>query len=475
MLTSNRTIMLKYYSNKLSLCAIFLVALLAASCTKELDLKPSDTIDDSKAFQTVADLNGGLIGAYASLDATTITNVSLTSDECTLPSENSTGRGVATYRWQYDGSSGTITAGWESNYISIDRVNRVLAYVDKVKTKSSEEVLKSQYKGELLALRAYCHFELLRNFASKYEASAMGVPYMEESKVSNPSRLTFAETINKIKSDLLAAKGLIPSDFDDNTRITLNAISAIQARVALYEKNWDDALKYSAEAINAAPLASIDDFADIWKDGTDDEVIWKLKRVTGDSRLGDFYYDIKNIVVYAPAFELINTFDKANDVRYSAYIKFDDTRGAGKSKYSVNKYLAGSSGLPNLTDVKLYRTGEMYLIRAEAYAEKSNLSLATQDLNALRKARIDGYTDATFADKPALLTALVLERYKELAFEGHRFFDLRRNNLPITREPADAINALGATDLSSTNKEYAYPIPNAEIKANSNVKQNPLY
>lgn len=475
MLTSNRTIMLKYYSNKLSLCAIFLVAFLAASCTKELDLKPSDTIDDSKAFQTVPDLNGGLIGAYASLDATTITNVSLTSDECTLPSENSTGRGVATYRWQYDGSSGTITAGWESNYISIDRVNRVLAYVDKVKTKPSEGEVKNQYKGELLALRAYCHFELLRNFASKYEASAMGVPYMEESKVSNPSRLTFAETISKIKADLLAAKGLIPSDFDDNTRITLNAVSAIQARVALYEKNWDDALKYSTEAINAAPLASIDDFADIWKDGTDDEVIWKLKRVTGDSRLGDFYYDIKNIVVYAPAFELINTFDKANDVRYSAYIKFDDTRGAGKSKYSVNKYLAGSSGLPNLTDVKLYRTGEMYLIRAEAYAEKSNLSQAAQDLNELRKARIDGYNDAAFADKQALLTAVVLERYKELAFEGHRFFDLRRNNLPITREPADAINALGATNLSSTNKEYAYPIPNAEIKANSNVKQNPLY
>ena len=467
--------MLKYYSNKLSLCAIFLVAFLAASCTKELDLKPSDTIDDSKAFQTVPDLNGGLIGAYASLDATTITNVSLTSDECTLPSENSTGRGVATYRWQYDGSSGTITAGWESNYISIDRVNRVLAYVDKVKTKSSEEGLKSQYKGELLALRAYCHFELLRNFASKYEASAMGVPYMEESKVSNPSRLTFAETIGKIKADLLTAKGLIPSDFDDNTRITLNAVSAIQARVALYEKNWDDALKYSTEAINAAPLASIDDFADIWKDGTDDEVIWKLKRVTGDSRLGDFYYDIKNIVVYAPAFELINTFDKANDVRYSAYIKFDDTRGAGKSKYSVNKYLEGSSGLPNLTDVKLYRTGEMYLIRAEAYAEKSNLPLAAQDLNALRKARIDGYADAAFADQQALLTAVVLERYKELAFEGHRFFDLRRNNLAITREPADAINALGAINLSSEKKEYVYPIPNAEIKANSNLKQNPLY
>ena len=475
MLTSNRTIMLKYYSNKFSLCAIFLMTVLAASCTKELDLKPSDTIDDSKAFQTVSDLNGGLIGAYASLDATTITNVSLTSDECTLPSENSTGRGVSTYRWQYDGSNGTITAGWESNYISVDRVNRVLAYVDKVKSKSSEEVLKRQYKGELLALRAYCHFELLRNFASKYDASAMGVPYMEISEVSNLGRLTFAETISKIKSDLLAAKGLIPSDFDDNTRITLNAVAAIQSRVALYEKNWDDAIKYSSEVISAAPLSNIGDFGDIWKDETNDEVIWKLKRVAGDSRLGDFYYDIKNIVVYAPAFELINAYDKTNDVRYSAYVKFDDARGTGKSKYSVNKYLAGSSGLPNLTDVKLYRTGEMYLIRAEAYAEKNSLQLSAQDLNSLREARIKNYADVSFADKSSLLAAVVLERYKELAFEGHRFFDLRRNNLPITREPADAINALGAINLTSANKEYTYPIPNAEIKANPNVKQNPLY
>lgn len=468
-------IMLKYYSNRIFFYALCCSVMLLNSCSKELDLAPSDSFDDSRAFTTVEDLNGGLIGAYASLGTDVITNTSLTSDECNLPKENSTGRGIGTYRWQYDGSGSTITAGWASNYTSIDMVNRALNYVDKVKTKAAEETLKKQYKGEMLAMRAYCHFELLRNFASSYENNGMGVPYMEVSVVSRPSRLTFGATIEKIKTDLLAAKALIPASFEDRTRITLVAVSAMQARVALYEKNWDDALKYSTEVIEASPLANRDQFPLIWTDKTEDEVIWKLKRVSGDSRIGDFYYDTDDVVLYAPAFELINSFDADNDVRYGAYVKFDDSRGVGTSNYSVNKYLEGNAGRTNLCDVKLYRTGEMYLIRAEAYARKQNLSLAGEDLNALRAARISGYTDVTFADQAVLLNAIVLERYKELAFEGHRFFDLRRNGLPVTREPADAINALGSITLTSANKQYAYPVPNAEIRSNSNVKQNPLY
>ncbi|WP_084529062.1 RagB/SusD family nutrient uptake outer membrane protein [Pedobacter caeni] len=467
--------MLKYYSNRIFFYTLCCGIVFLSSCSKELDLLPSDSFDDSRAFNTVADLNGGLIGAYASLGTDGITNVSLTSDECTLPKENGTGRGAATYRWQYDGSGSTITAGWGSNYTSIDMVNRALNSVDKVKSKPSEEVLKKQYKGEMLALRAYCHFELLRSFASSYENNGMGIPYMEVSEVSRPSRLSFGESIQKIKTDLLAAKTLIPASFENRTRITLIAVSAMQARVALYEKNWDDALKYSAEVIDAVPLADKDKFPLIWKDKVEDEVIWKLKRVSGDSRLGNFYFDTSDGVMYAPAFELINSFNTSNDVRYGAYIKFDDSRGAGTSHYSVNKYLEGNAGRTNLCDVKLYRTGEMYLIRAEAYAQKQNLPLAAKDLNALRATRITGYTDVNFADQASLLDALVLERYKELAFEGHRFFDLRRKGLPITREPADAINALGSVTLTSANKEYAYPIPNAEIRPNSNVKQNPLY
>lgn len=458
-------------------------ALCLTACNKQIDLTPTDSIDPSKAFRTVDDLNQGLIGAYANLSYySSIYYTSIVTDECMLPSENSSGSGFATHRWQYDGSF--THPAWPDNYVAIDRANRVLAAMDNVKAKPAEEGLKDQYKGELLALRAYCHFELLRNFAEKYEASAKGVPYMEKSDVDgSPARLSFAETIAKINADLTAAKALIPADFDDNTRITKIAISAMQARVALYEKNWDNAITYATEAINALPLASKTNFPKIWKDATSDEVFWKLKRVTGDEHVGDLYTQTGYLddpagskINYAASFKLTNLFDQTNDIRFKSYIDIDPGRqAAGKVPNVVIKYMSNDPDDRNLVDVKLYRTGEMYLIRSEAYAQKDKLTEAAADLNALRAARIDGYTDASFADKQAILDALVTERFKELAFEGHRHFDLRRNNLPIQRNPEDAVNALGAVLLKPTDAQYAFPIPNTELRANKNMKQNDGY
>jgi hypothetical protein len=456
-------------------CLLLFFAVGMISCTKQLELSPIDSIDPSKAFQTVDDLNGGLLGAYSGLTNNTIYNVSLVTDECTLPSENSTGGGVATYRWQIDPSSTTITASFDENYIAIDRANRVLAAVDNVTVKPGEETLKDQYHGELLALRAYCHFELLRSYAEAYEPAAMGIAYMDSSYIGKPSRNSFAEVVASISRDLQQAKSLIPASFEDNTRITRTAISAIQARLALYSKNWQDAVTYATEAINAAPLATAAQFPDIWKDTQAAEVIWKLKKTAGtdDALIGNVYTSQGDVVLYAPSFELINLFDKANDVRYPAYIRFDNTRGAGNSEYLVNKY-AGSGGHTNLADIKLFRTGEMYLIRAEALAEQDQPGAAT-DLNNLRAARIKNYTPATFAGKDELITAIYTERFKELAFEGHRMFDLRRRSLPVTREPADAVNSLGHVKLNPGDKGYVFPIPDAETKANKNMKQNPGY
>ena len=446
------------------------------SCKKSIDLTPSDIIDASKAFRNMEDLNLGVIGVYAALGTSDITNNSLVSDEAMLPNENNTGGNVSTYRWQYDGSNGTITAAFNENLIAIDRINRVLANIDKVTSTAADAPLKDRYRGELLALRAYCHFELIRNFGAKYETGMLATPYMEESKISSPSRLKFEEAMAKVKADLTTAKGLIPSSFTDRTRITKLAISAIQARVALYEKNWGDAITYSTEAINGLPLATKTQFADIWIDKSDAEVFWKLKRVTGDALLGSFYFNTGGVILYAPSYKLIdamNTLDTAKDIRYKAYIKYDNTRGSGKHLYRVSKYAGGGT---NLADVKLYRTGEMYLIRAEAYAETpGKLAEAAADLNALRAARVNGYADQSFAGKDALIDAIYLERFKELAFEGHRFFDLRRRNLPIVRTAADAINNLGAVQLQPTEAQYAFPIPDYELKANKNMEQNPKY
>jgi len=335
--------------------------------------------------------------------------------------------------------------------------------------------LSDRYKGELLALRSYLHFELLRAYASSYESGALGVPYMKASEVAYPARDKFESVIVDTKADLVAAKALIPTGFTDKTRFTRLAVSAMQARVALYEKNWAEAITYSTEVINSAALATRTQFPGIWTDANDNEVIWKAKRVgTTDSRIGDFYYrQTGGIVLYAPAMKLVNTFDRVNDVRFAAYIKFDPTRTGTKSQYLVNKYIGGTATAPGLADIKLFRTAEMYLIRAEAKAESSGDGAA--DLNALRAARITGYANATLADKAALIDAIYTERFKELAFEGHRFYDLKRRNLAVQRLAVDAANASGAVTLLPTQAQYALPIPATEVLINKNTVQNPKY
>lgn len=462
--------------NKLYKKYILIFSLLifsATSCTK-LDLKPTDSISPDKAFRNINDINLGLIGAYALVDYSMTSLSSTVADENMFPTENTVGNSDA-FRWLYNAGSGSVTSMYGNNYTAIDRLNRVLTAQAALTFTGAEAATASRYRGELLALRAYLHFELLRAYASAYQPGALGIPYMKESIISYPARDKFEDVIANAKADLIAAKALIPTTFTDKSRITRVGVSAIQARVALYEKNWADAITYSTEVINATPLATAAQFPGLWTDANDSEVIWKLKRVgTTDGRMGDFYFrQTGGIVLWAPSFKLIAAFNTVNDLRYPAYIKFDATRTGTKSQYLVNKYVGGTSTAPGLVDVKLFRTGEMYLIRAEARAESTGDAAA--DLNALRSARITGYTAATFADKATLVDAIFTERFKELAFEGHRFFDLKRRNLPVQRLATDAVNASGAVTLNPTQAQYNFPIPALEISVNKNTVQNPNY
>ncbi|PST81699.1 RagB/SusD family nutrient uptake outer membrane protein [Pedobacter yulinensis] len=448
--------------------------LLALGSCNKLEIKPTDIIDPERGFRNLNDVNMGLIGVYALVDNSLMTINSTVSDEATFPVENTVGNSDA-FRWLYNASSGSVTSLYYTYYRAIDRSNRALAGLSALTVNPAETATANRYRGELLALRAFLHFELLRAYASAYQPGAMGVPYMLESKIDYPERNSFESVVTLAKADLAAAKLLLPATQTDKTRMSRLAVTAIQARLALYEKNWNDAITYASEAIAALPLATKAQFPGLWTDANDSEVIWKMKRVgTTDSRAGDFYYrQIGDIVLYAPAFKLINTFDAASDLRYPAYILFDAGRAGVKSKYLVKKYIGGTASAPGLTDIKMFRTGEMYLIRAEARAEAGGD--AAGDLNTLRAARINNYVNASFPDKNSLIEAIYLERYKELAFEGHRFFDLRRRNLPVERLAADAANASGAVLLQTTQAQYALPIPLQETQINKNTKQNPNY
>lgn len=455
---------------------------LLTSCDK-LKLTPTDSIAPNNAFRNLNDVKLGLLGAYAPLDYTLISAAATVSDEIMLPTENTVSNTV-TYRWMYNSSYGSVTSAFNEYYVVIDRANRVLEAIPNITITAGQQAELDQYKGELLALRAYSHFEILRAYASSYDADGMGIPYMKKHELIYPGRPTVQSNFADIRADLESAKSLIPAGFNENIRITQTGVSAILARVALYQKDWTAAVTYATEVINKEPLAARNDFSKIWLGQNESEVIWQLARVPGDSEIGSaFFRQTGEIVLYAPAFKLINQFDTDNDIRFTSYITYDQARADNsqgkRSAYLIKKYNGSDSRYPGLTNIKLFRTGEMYLIRAEAALEKDNsnagITAAAKDLNDLRKARIIGYSDENFSDKQSLVNAIYNERFKELAFEGHRFFDLKRRNLPIERLPEDAINASGAVKLEPTAAQYCFPIPITEMSVNKDMKQNPKY
>ena len=110
----------------------------------------------------------------------------------------------------------------------------------------------------------------------------------------------------------------------------------------------------------------------------------------------------------------------------------------------------------------------------EANAMLGNDGPAMDDLNDLRAARIVGYVDENLTGN-ALMDAIAVERRKELAFEGHRWFDLKRKNLPIVRG-ADCVSGPAVTcSLDANDFRIVTPIPQSEVFANDNITQNPGY
>ena len=477
----------KMRNNKLVIGS-FLMLSLFASCSKVIDVKETDFIGGDVALKTVDNIESGIIGAYSAMNVEMgILLNSVFADEVRVAEFYNA---ATVHEWQYGSTDISLRDSYTAfplYYRIIDRVNRVLEALPNVKaTTAAQEAIKSRVKGEALFLRAFSHFELYRFYSNTADGSALAVAYMETPSLTPQARITVAPYMAKLNADLTAAKSLVPATNADIARASKQAVTALQARVALYMKDYTNAATFATEYIAAFPLASKTNFPLIWKDANNSEVAFKLIRTTtAGGRIGTLYRgtsaNAANIgtITWRPSSALLNTYDQVNDVRYAAYFFEEPVLKASSSRsiaaILINKYAGTTYGTPTelLADGKVFRTGEMYLIRAEARAEANDLTGAAADLNALRDARINNYKAASFSSKGDLITAILNERFKELPFEGHRFFDAKRRNLPIIRLAADAQN--NKITLESGNFRFLLPIPNSEIQANPLMVQNPGY
>lgn len=454
----------------ISIILIFFIAL--NSCNKKLDLSPTDTIDVTKAFTSVADLEKGLLGVYSANNPTNkIYIASILSDETKISSENR-GQGQFAFKFQYSSSEGEQNSDFAQYYVMLDRLHKVLAAFDNVKATTPADITKKAKIGaELIALRGVAYYELLIRFMpSGYDPNALAVAIVLKSDLNaKPARNTVGEVVAQIEADLSTARAdaNISDAPTDVLRISKSAIAAYQARVALLKRDWASAVTFSTAAITLSgkTLATGATFVDYWQDGNESETIWKYRNQTAPQLL---WRDTNGDVFFEPSDKLKSQYDRDNDIRFPTYFSSN-----GSDTSIVYKY-PGSAAGPLLNDLKIIRLAEMYLVRAEANAENNMLTQAATDVNAVRAARIIGYTDVTFSSSAEAVDAVLSERFKELCYEGFRFFDLKRKGLAVNRFASD-VQSTNWQNLPANDYHFALPIPQDEILANPNAVQNQGY
>lgn len=463
----------------------------ATSCQNLLEIKETDFIAGETALRTVKNNESLILGAYAVYEPEMSVRLNGSFSDELRKGEfyNSS----TTHEWNFafdDISIRDTYTAITGLYRVVDRANRALQALPNAVTESdSDNVLRGQLEGEALFLRAIAHFDLFRYYAGNFTPEGLAMPYMLEPSLDPQERWKMGDYFTQLLKDINDAKVLLPKNLNDKARANYMAAVGLQARVALYMRNWTEAEALSTEFINALPLASKAEFPGIWKDQNTSEVAFMIVRNSG-TRMGNFYRPLfsrdseGNLTIgqisWYPSDKLFNTFDKNNDIRFDSYFVEEPVlSAANRHNRLVNKY-SGSGYVTtneNVGNIKVFRTGEMYLIRAEARAELNKVSganSAESDLNALRAARIDSYTPVTLSSKEQAITEILQERFKELAFEGHRFWDLKRRNLPVVRTGDDAPSAQGAT-LPAGNFRFVLPIPQTEMQANPLMEQNPDY
>ncbi|RZN83266.1 MAG: RagB/SusD family nutrient uptake outer membrane protein, partial [Winogradskyella sp.] len=147
----------------------------------------------------------------------------------------------------------------------------------------------------------------------------------------------------------------------------------------------------------------------------------------------------------------------------------------------IQKY-PGLQGRPLMNDLKVFRSSEMLLIAAEARAYQSNFTGAATLIKQLRDARFGAAQPLpSYSSVADAVGAVLDERKVELAYEGHRYKDLKRSGTAGNRGVARDLIACniqsGACALSASDFRFTLPIPIVEINANPGIgaQQNPGY
>lgn len=461
---------------KTILIIIVAVTGLLFSCSKDVlepTLEQEKTVETS--IRTAEDLEGVLYGAYNRMTSSSyygrdfIIYGEVRSDNCF--SNGNSGRFVTVAAMALGNNDAYALNTWSQIYAVIASADIIIGAQDI----TGDQDVIDHLKGEAYAIRALAHFDLLKLFGQQHVTGGdqtLGIPYIMQYKSDDllPARNTVAEVKGFIYDDLDEALSLMSETLNDGSKqtITTYAVEAIMARVAIYFGDWTVAKTACEAVINSGdysimPAAS---WLSTWNIDGPVNSIFELAFSSTDNQninglayiyRGSSYGDIQVLADLQGVFE-------ATDVRLTEGIGFYDENRNGVLEPTENKLrnLAKWPAIDYSNEVIVLRYEEVILNYAEALLELSDPTALTW-LNMVPANRgASAYGAATKAN-------ILLERRKELCFEGFRFDDLARTHADIP-----LVNAFQQTHEGPTygSYKYAFPIPLVELNANSNIIQN---
>lgn len=382
-------------------------------------------------------------------------------------------------------------------YAAINEANYVLEEVEKPEIRMSDN-LRKRLKAEALFIRALCHHDLLRVYS--YEPAnaggfSAGVVLRKKatrgvSDADGAVRASVAEGYDFIIADLLQAIDLFSTipNVSFPTRANKAAAEALLARVYLYAGRFADAANMAEVAMNtvdnqATPKATlttsanhVSSFASV----NHPESVFEIDISASDWSTVDGVNNSLSSWTRGPGSSVAApgpgpVFAIAGAPNLISAFPSGDVRGTGL-------WRTYSGVIPNTSrecvkwrgdkgnfveNVPVIRYAELVLIQAEGRARSGDDAAALVAVNRLRTNR--GLSAVTLSGA-ALIDEIMLQRRLEFAFEGHRWFDLKRLGLNIPKEPT-----LGVAGLSSSDPRLLSFIPTNEISINPKLVQNPGY
>lgn len=511
---------------KYVLCTVFLVLM---ACDDWTEVDPIGPVAEN-FFNTEEEYEDALIGAYDLLQGTFWGNLLAVSasddfgsggdafnyDQPVVQNVN--------YMIQTPADQEQLRSQWQLMYAGINRANYLLENKDKLDFAGKDEMMAQGY-----FLRAYYTFQLVKFFGNiplKVEERngvnrIMDAQVLAGDELSMQRVASISAAYQLIQEDLKEAIPNLPATQDLPYKVTKGAAQALLGKVYLYDGKFSEAAMVLNQVIssNQYALTTGDDYINMFTTAGENgpESVFEIQYTNVEGAgwgcihcsEGSYFVQFNgprspyDDPVYASGwgfllpsqmlYDLYDDNDARRDVTIFDLREFRDSGGNYSAPredtgFYNHKYMprkedkAGNASTAELVHKNNYRAiryADVLLMAAEAEAESGGSNAETY-LNMVRaRAYGDNSMDYTSGEGP-LLDAIHLERRKELAGEGHRFFDLVRTG--TAKAAFDAYNADKPDDFEpinfAVNKNEVFPIPEIELKlalAEDTWGQNPGY